>query len=119
MLRILIRGSRKFTDYKKIFDSLNKVEAKYPSEEKVLIAGGGSGVDRVGEQAAKRLGWRVEKFVPELKNPDEKAGRARNIEMIDSGVDYCLAFPHPDTESKSTMHCVDYAKENGVKTYVL
>jgi hypothetical protein len=109
MNRILITGSRTWTDKDTIMSALREVEK--PGEN-VLVSGAcPTGADRLGEEAAKSLGWTVELHPAEwnthtncpAENPGngtcwqgrsrcKRAGFVRNAKMVNLGADTVIAF---------------------------
>lgn len=132
MRRILITGSRDWTDRKAIFDVLYHELATY--RQIVIIHGAcPSGADAIAHDfhlANWRVGVAVSRHPadwerdcdqscyhkPRLKNGKPycpMAGHLRNQLMVDLGADICYAFPLPD--SRGTKDCIRRAKKAGIK----
>ena len=104
-MRILITGSRHYSDYDTIKNAL-MFALELPSEITV-IHGGASGADQLARRAAKELSF-IEEVHPADWSLGKKAGPLRNQEMVDLGADICLAFPLAD--SRGTYDCINRAK---------
>ena len=92
----------------KIIEALHALD----SESTTIIHGGCSGVDRVTDFEARKLGFRVEVFPADWKKYGRSAGPIRNKEMLDSGADRVYAFPHPSLEkSAGTKDMVTRSKK--------
>jgi hypothetical protein len=107
-LRILITGSRSWTDHDVIRQALAKAwkDFDYPAEVTV-VHGAAEGADRWADHYARSLGFHVESHpvTPRMwREQGRGAGHARNQRMVHLGADVCLAF-HKD-ESKGTAHCI-------------
>jgi hypothetical protein len=119
-MRILITGSREWTDEDKIseaFDNALREMGFLPSLHHgvIVIHGGADGADRLAGQVAARRGWRVEVYPASWKTNGPKAGVLRNQEMVDEGADMCLAFFKDGAENKGTTDCVKRAEKAGIK----
>jgi hypothetical protein len=109
-LRILITGSRSWTDHDVIRQALVKAwkDFEYPHPSMVTVVhGNAKGADKWADHYARSLGFRVERHpvTPKMwREQGRGAGTARNQRMVDLGADVCLAF-HKD-ESRGTAHCI-------------
>lgn len=110
MIKVIIAGSRKITDYALIKDKLNAILAnQLPDIE--IVSGGASGVDSLGERYAKEYGLVLQIFKAEWNKYGKSAGFKRNILMAQYGT-YLIAFW--DGLSKGTKHMIETAKDNGL-----
>lgn len=115
-LRILITGSRHYSDRDKIGLVFRNLMKRFKNDEYILISGNARGADKLGEEAAEELGWTVERYPADWNRYGKRAGGIRNQAMVDSGADLCLAFP---TEgSIGTWDCVRRAKKADILTKV-
>lgn len=115
-MRILITGSRHWSDDCSIYEALRKVlrESGLPPEEIVLVHGAcPTGADFLGWRAAKRLGMQIEPHPADWNRHGRAAGPLRNSEMVDLGAAICLGFPEPD--SRGTLDCMRKARNAGIK----
>lgn len=113
-MKILVTGSRKWTDGALIRFALGQFEGKH-----TLIHGGAKGADTMAGWVAKQMGWDVEVYPADWAKCGRSAGPIRNNQMLDLEPDIVLAF-HEDLEnSKGTGHCVKEARKRGydVKIY--
>jgi hypothetical protein len=112
--RILVTGSRNWTDARVIYDALQELWRQNPSA--VLVSGAcPTGADNIAEQAWMSFGGKVERH-PAIWSVGKKAGPIRNQYMVDLGADVCLAFPLPD--SRGTRHCMAAADRAGIPVKV-
>jgi YspA, cpYpsA-related SLOG family len=106
MTRLLITGSRAWTDYDTI---RRELMARY-EPGMVLVSGAcAQGADAMCEQVWRDLGGRVERHPANWRKFGRDAGIIRNERMVRRGADECLAF-HQDG-SAGTWHC---AREAGI-----
>jgi hypothetical protein len=122
-LRVLVTGSRNWTDPQAIADALTDVLEPRPTPGiPVLVHGGARGADRLADQI-----WRdfiqhgLDLHPPEVHRADwerygRRAGIVRNAEMIAAGAAVCLAFPIG--ESRGTRHCMQLAEKAGIPVVV-
>jgi SLOG family YspA-like protein len=107
--RILITGSRTWTDNTVIRDAL----APYRSPGAVLVHGGARGADRIAAAIWRRWGLLVEAH-PADWSIERAAGVIRNRRMVALGADVCLAFIRE--HSRGATHCADTAENAGIPT---
>lgn len=107
-MRILVCGSREYTDGLRIRDVLGC----YWSQNPVIVHGDARGADRIAAEVAEGLGFVTEAHPADWDRHGKRAGYVRNQEMLDTGVDRVIAFW--DGESKGTKMMIDLAKKAGV-----
>jgi hypothetical protein len=142
--RILMTGSRNFTDAGKATDALNAALALLgtPAREGVLIHGGAGGADLLLAAAAQKMGMTLEAHPAQWETHTDKcppkhqglkkcaiAGHRRNAEMIAAGADLVLAFPthgyalapgeDRNLTSRGTWDCAEKAKNAGLPTLIV
>ena len=115
MFRLLVSGSRTWTDVDVITTELQFIAGKYNNV--VLVSGHAVGADRIAEQVAEKLGWVIEIHEPDWKLNGDSAGYKRNTTMLETDVQAVLAF-HKDG-SKGTADTIKKAKERKIPTRVL
>lgn len=118
--RILITGSRDWSDEKAIENAIIDLSNWYPFQwEDVVIVHGDcpTGADAIAQRFAEEVGLITERHPADWNKFGKFAGPKRNMEMVDLGADVVLAFPKG--VSKGTRGCLKYAQEAGltVKVY--
>lgn len=122
-MRILVTGSRDWTDAQTVFDALEK--AAYGAVEVTVVHGANArGADRIAADYAKARFWNVEPHPADWGRHKSAAGPIRNEEMVALGADVCLAFAMPCSkptcagrtphDSHGTWHCAAKADEAGI-----
>ena len=112
-MRILITGSRHWENKEIIKTALETYQGY---SDVVVIHGGAPGADHAADESAKELGYTVEIHRANWSAYGKFAGPKRNQEMVDSGVDVCLAFPMED--SRGTYDCMRRAYAANIPTYI-
>ena len=115
MFRLLVTGSRDWSDVEVIATELQFVAKKYKNV--VLVSGHAIDADRIAELIAVDLGWVVEIHEPDWTLHGKSAGFKRNTTMLETDVQAVLAF-HKDN-SKGTADTIKKAKERKIPTRVL
>lgn len=116
-MRILITGSRYFTNTSMIRQALKEAIGDTPCKDVVVVHGAAKGADSDSGRIARELGARVEEH-PADWSQGRSAGPARNRKMVSLGADVCLAFLTKGAKNAGTLSCVRYAKEAGIPTKV-
>jgi hypothetical protein len=114
MTRLLITGSRDWTDYEFIRERLVALSANH-DYKLTIVEGGARGADWHAMCVATRYGWPVEEF-PADWSKGRAAGIIRNQQMVDTMPDYCYAFIR--NNSKGATHCANAAKKAGIPTVI-
>lgn len=91
MFRLLVTGSRDWSDAQVITRELEIVQA-HEGEQVVLVSGNCRGADLIAEEVAVKFGWMIERHPADWKTHGKRAGFVRNAEMVELGADYCVAF---------------------------
>lgn len=134
-IRILVTGSRDFTDgpaVARVLDTAAQLLGQ--PEQLTLVHGAARGLDTLAGATATELGWDVEAHPAQwnthtdqcpawhLAQPTCKmAGHRRNHEMIALGADVVLGFPtgkKDSGQSRGTWGCVDAAVRAGLPVLV-
>lgn len=121
-LRVLITGSRErqtVQDKQQIMGALIEVIQKYGWEGKVTVVYGACprGIDFLAHTIAVVHNFSLEAHPADWAKYGRAAGPIRNQEMVDSGINVCLAFPGIGP-STGTMGTVEKARRKGIPTYV-
>ncbi len=107
-MRVLVCGSRKWTDYAAIEQRL-----KLLPPQTMIIEGEAKGADKMARRIAVRIGLPVMPFPAEWDKYRRAAGVIRNQQMLDEGKpDLVLAFALPD--SVGTKDMVARARKAGI-----
>lgn len=115
-MRILVTGSRYWTDAELIGNVLAWFDQLKGGEEMVLVHGAARGADRIAAEIARDLGWTVEPHPADWGKYGVSAGPARNAKMVALGAEVCLAFVMPN--SVGTWDCVRRAEDAAIPTRV-
>lgn len=117
-MRIVITGSRSWTDENLIQETL----AKLPLWAVIVHGLCPKGADEIADRQARLLGLGVERYPADWqryhrlgkKNP---AGVIRNQEMLDSNPELVIAFW--DGQSPGTKHCIQEARKRGIPVEIV
>ncbi|CAH1002701.1 hypothetical protein LEM8419_03573 [Neolewinella maritima] len=121
-MRVIIAGSRTFTDYDLLVSTCDRILAN--TEVTHIVSGGNGtkkdgiatqGADAMGEQYAAERGYLVKQFLPDWSN-GPKGGPERNALMADNA-DALIAFH--DGKSRGTADMIRRAKAAGLKVRVV
>jgi len=120
-VRVVVSGSREFTDEQVIRTVLRKVwmsaAEKFPGREVVLVHGAARGADQVAARVWGGAGLPLEAHPARWKAEGKGAGFKRNIRMLEAGADLVVAF-HVD-RSPGTEHTVREAAKRGVPVWYI
>jgi hypothetical protein len=117
-MRILVTGSRNWTDISSITEALNRqwYEANAKGERMTVVHGAYvTGADRIARDWAltyRSPSVQEEPHQARWRTQGSAAGPIRNQEMVDAGADICLAFPLG--ESRGTRDCMRRAVKAGI-----
>lgn len=108
--RVLVTGSRTWTDTRTIRDAL---AAEWGQGRNTLITGAcPRGADRLAEQCWRAWGGHVERHPADWDRHGRAAGFRRNAAMISDGADVCLAFVRD--HSRGATHTATLAAQAGI-----
>jgi hypothetical protein len=111
--RILVTGSRTWTDDEMIYQSIARSARDHPGA--VVVHGGARGADQLAGAAARRLGLGEEVHRANWEQAPRAAGILRNLAMVKLGADVCLAFIK--ARSTGATHCADAAELAGIAVH--
>jgi hypothetical protein len=113
-MRVLICGSRKWTDDKIIYSILEGLTLR--EGPIVLISGGAAGADSFAAQWAYANGIQHEEYLAEWELSGKAAGPIRNQHMLEDGKpDIVIGFP--TAESIGTYDMLRRSAKAGVPTF--
>lgn len=118
MIRILVTGSRTWTDRAWIVDELDRIVEEagvtYPTDV-ILVSGAcPRGADRLAEIHAAARGWTIERHPADWATFPRRAGFIRNQHMVDLGADVCVVFCRDG--SAGATHTGRAAERAGIPT---
>jgi hypothetical protein len=115
-IRLCVCGGRNYGDKEKVYRVLNKLLLMIPPhKDVVLVHGGASGADTLASQWATMVQIKQECFMADWQNLGKKAGIVRNRKMLDSGIDFLVAFPG----GKGTENMITIAQKAGIRAMVV
>ena len=107
--KVVIAGCRDYNNYieaKEFIDfCISELRKK---NEIVIVSGGASGADAIGERYAQENGFRLEKYPADWKKYGRAAGPIRNRQMAEI-TDFVICFW--DNKSRGTKSMIEYAKK--------
>jgi len=125
MSRILVTGSRSWSDYDTVCRGLavaiETIKKQKPDDKRIVIVhGNAKGADTMAatfvyqfQDYLKEKGYSlVEEAHPANWKIGKQAGPIRNEQMIDAGADICVAF---NEGGPGTAHCMALAKRAGIE----
>lgn len=123
-LRIIIAGSRDFSDYDLLKrEVLNIVKHdNRPKKFVKIISGKARGADTLGERFAEEFGLEVKGFPADWDGLGKRAGYVRNAEMAKYAIadgNYGVLIAFWDGKSKGTKHMIDLAEKCGLEVYIV
>lgn len=113
--RLLITGSRDWTDDVVIRQLLAKVYDQVKDRDPILVHGTARGVDEISSKIWIELGGAVEPHPADWDRYGKQAGFVRNQQMVDTGANLCIAFIH--NNSRGASNCAKLAERAGIKTW--
>jgi len=115
--RVIIAGSRKFSDYQKLKENCDRILREKLEDEEcyvIIVSGHAKGADTLGEQYARERGLQLDAHLADWKQYGRAAGVIRNKEMAESA-DALIAFPQEGEENRGTRNMVKIALARGLK----
>jgi hypothetical protein len=113
--RILITGSRTWTDENAIRDAMNEAARGNKAGAITVVHGAcPRGADSIADRIATRAGAKVERHPADWDTFGRSAGFKRNTKMVDLGADVCLAFIRAG--SRGATHTANLAEKAGIET---
>ena len=106
-IKIVIAGTRCFDKYDEAENFIQECLCKYKPFDSIIMSGGCSGADRIGEIFAKKNGFEIERYPAEWHRFGRAAGPKRNQTMAEK-CDAVICFW--DGKSKGSASMIEYAK---------
>ena len=123
MYKIIVAGSRNFSNYNLLKLELNKFIDEYKNtlnssdDDKIgIISGHARGADKLGEQYARAHNHFCYIMPANWDKYGKRAGYIRNSKMAEKG-NALIAFW--DGQSKGTYNMIELAKKAGLKTKII
>ena len=109
-MKLIIAGTRMFTDYKKLCEECDTI---LQDQTNIEIVSGAyyRGADKLGELYAKQRGYKITRFPADWKRFGRAAGPKRNLQMANYA-DTLIAFW--DGKSRGTKNMIDLAGQLGL-----
>ena len=115
--KVVIAGSRGFSNYKLLVEKCNSILREKKKEANIIIVSGhAKGADTLGEKYANDEKFDLEIYPAEWKKFGKAAGFRRNEKMAEIA-DAVIAFW--DGKSNGTRHMIDISKEKGLDVRVI
>lgn len=113
--RVLVTGSRAWTDEQTIRDALASIISEHGPENVVIVHGAcPKGADVIADRIATSWGGglSIERHPADWSRFGKRAGFARNAWMVQLGADVCMAFIVD--ASRGASHTADLAEKAGI-----
>ena len=108
IIKIVIAGCRNYNNYEEAKTYINLCISNIRNGNKIIIlSGGASGADKIGERYAKENGFEVELYPADWDKHGRSAGPIRNKLMAEN-CDCVICFW--DGKSRGTKSMIEYAK---------
>ena len=117
LFRVIIAGTRTFTDYTLLQRECNHLlSEKQRTHNIVVVSGTARGADTLGERYARERGFQLRRFPADWDKDGKKAGMLRNYRMADNA-DALIAFW--DGTSRGTANMIDIARKKNLPVRVI
>ncbi len=115
MFKCVVCGCRDFADYNLLKEKcLFFLKNKMP--DVIIVSGGASGADSLGERFAEEFDLSIERHIAEWKKYGRRAGPLRNEEMVKIA-DGVIAFW--DGKSRGTQSTINLCKKYNVNCKIV
>lgn len=121
-LRLLVCGSRDWTDVALLASAVERVVAEHGQDRAgvVLIEGDARGADRLAGALARTRGWQLETYPADWQRHGRSAGLRRNARMLQQGrPERVIAFTDDLAASRGTADMVRRARGAGLPVVVV
>lgn len=106
-MKIALIGSRTFTDYDLLKNTVTAYLAENEQTATHIVSGGAKGADTLAEQFALEKQLKMIVFKPDWKQFGKRAGYVRNTDIIENAD---IVFAFWDGTSRGTKDSIDKAK---------
>lgn len=111
VFRVIIAGSRGFTNYEFLKDTMDRLLVNKHDCDIAIVCGEARGADTLGKKYAVERGYRVLSFQADWEKYNKSAGYIRNAEMADNA-DALVVFW--DGKSRGTKNMIEIASKKGI-----
>lgn len=113
-MRVLVTGSRDWSRTETVRAAIAEIHYFDPHPDGITLVSGAcpTGADQMAERWAHRFGWEVERHPAQWSQYGKRAGWVRNAEMVNAGIDLCIAFQRDG--SRGTQHTLDLCSRQGI-----
>lgn len=116
LVRVVVAGSRGFSDYELLKRTLDEDLKEYDYSEIEIVSGEADGADKLGERYQEEHGCALKQFPPDWDRFGDSAGHRRNADMAYYG-DWVYCFW--DGISSGTRGMVNVSRRAGKKVKVI
>jgi len=115
--RILVTGSRRWTDHDLVRHDLSKLPRHFNCrpDQVIIVNGIARGLDSIARAIALELGMQVEDHPADWDTYGKAAGHRRNRAMVEAGAVGAIAYPLG--ESKGTRGCMALCATAGIPVW--
>ena len=115
MIRVIIAGTRTFSDYDLLCERVDDLLAKCKDKEIEIVSGGAKGADALGERYAEEHGLPCKVFPADWDKYGKAAGPIRNKQMAEYA-DACIVFW--DGKSRGTNNMITEVRGRQCETCI-
>lgn len=110
-VKVLVTGSRDFSDYQMIYDALDSIYGTRPMSGMIVIHGNARGADTIADRwAVARSDVSVVRVPADWNNDKKRGGPIRNRRMLELNPDIVLAFFQKDAKNIGTTNMRNLAR---------
>lgn len=118
-LRIIVAGSRNFTDYP-VVEKILMDYLKGNLWDIEIVSGTAKGADLLGERFASTHGYPIARFPANWAHYGKSAGPIRNKEMAAyAAKEYGVLFAFWNGKSRGTKSMIELAKQYGLEVHII
>jgi predicted Rossmann fold nucleotide-binding protein DprA/Smf involved in DNA uptake len=113
-MKVIIAGSRTFTDYELLCEKCKNILSA--TSEVEIVSGGAMGADKLGEKFAEENGYQIARFPANWNEFGKQAGMLRNQQMADYA-DALIVFW--DGKSRGTLNMIELARKKNMPIRII